>query len=965
MRISISNSRRGQRGMTLAEALIAVLVFSIVFLAALMLYNTANRAYLATDAATIQQQNARFAMDRLMNTLRNAGAGYNVTGSNTIPDEQIEDADSAAVFVRGDFDNARENGTPNLENAAHPYVSVGNDEIVGYILRKPGGDTVNTVNITMHFDTTTDSGGRDATLAGTTPSNEEDVIVRAAAQSLADETNPPYQLTRVTFNDSGVPQYEVIADNIFRLSFGYTKKDATALAAASMGGDDAQRADRALIRKIDVSLVTMANRPDFRYTDPNTYTPAETTLTKKFRKFNLAEFVAAPNLGVKGSRHSPTPAITIDPPASITVCTGHDRNFYVYWTPTTTAGITDYQVHVTGTGTDYPDNQLAIGTNSLRYTQPEATIQALTFTVAGISGPYTGTYSTAVTKTSTHEGTSVPAAPVNIITGGVTGQNAMSVTWNGVTTSTSAINTATCTTQPGSITSVPPASWGGAAPDLQEYHVYRKILTPTNGVTGAFDVNGANPTAGNRIDNYTLGGFADTTPTTNAFTDKSAAPCGRYFYKIVGYDSGGFPTALTSSSGSAAMANAAFYIPPGGITPQVPTKPGPVGGTLASPSGSPPSWSVLLTWPWDVRDSTGEPALTTHYQIVREHDTGSSGNWTSDGAPLDVYETNQMTTPDILNANAAYRYKLRAIYDCSAVGDTDRVAESDWYVLSCTFTPAVAATGTTIGDGSQNNPWELDYPDYVEVTAPSGSTIQRVDFTLKEDSSGDTITQTSQTTAPFRFGYANQQDGTIYRLEMTATSTAGCTYSAVKYIRDAPPVPACLLGTSTRTGPTLTLDQTGTNCASTTPGGALGKKGANKTGTATWKYTIPNSSSIDDLTLKQIRVEWARDVTHGDATLTAITFPAASGTVSITTTSSNNTPAFTGLFNVPPTARLVGANTTTYQIQIKYTYNACDLDMTAAPITGICLVYTSPNTGTQSRFCNLVGTTANNPSSCD
>jgi Tfp pilus assembly protein PilW len=290
MKSSISNARRRERGMTLAEALIAVLVFAVVFLAALMLYNTANRAYIATDSATVQQQNARFAMDRLVQTIENGGAFYNVTGSNTIPDEQIEDADQAVVFVRGDYNNSRET---SLQNTAHPYVTVGNSEIVGYILRKPGGDANNTVNITMHFDTTTASPGRDATISGATISNEETVSVRAAAQDLADETNPPYQLTRVTFDDSGNPVYEVVADNIFRLSFDYTKKDGTALATTAMGGEDAQRADRALIRKINVNLISMSDRPDFRYTDSTVYSPVEGTTTKRYRKFALNEYVNA------------------------------------------------------------------------------------------------------------------------------------------------------------------------------------------------------------------------------------------------------------------------------------------------------------------------------------------------------------------------------------------------------------------------------------------------------------------------------------------------------------------------------------------------------------------------------------------------------------------------------------------------------------------------------------------------
>src|SRR5688500_13398236 len=106
-----TSRRASQRGMTLIEAIVAIFVFTIVFLAALALYQSANRAYLQTDAATIQQQNVRFAMDRMMETLRDAGANYNPLGSTKLADEQIEGSWESAVFVRGDFDNAREDGT--------------------------------------------------------------------------------------------------------------------------------------------------------------------------------------------------------------------------------------------------------------------------------------------------------------------------------------------------------------------------------------------------------------------------------------------------------------------------------------------------------------------------------------------------------------------------------------------------------------------------------------------------------------------------------------------------------------------------------------------------------------------------------------------------------------------------------------------------------------------------------------
>src|SRR5882757_2708723 len=121
----IRSKRRGERGMTLMEVLVAMMIFTVVFLAALGLYQVANRAYLRTDAATIQQQNVRFAMDRLAETMRDAGANYNTLGSLSLPDEQIEGAWDAAVFVRGDFDNSRETA---LESTTFPIVTTGNDE---------------------------------------------------------------------------------------------------------------------------------------------------------------------------------------------------------------------------------------------------------------------------------------------------------------------------------------------------------------------------------------------------------------------------------------------------------------------------------------------------------------------------------------------------------------------------------------------------------------------------------------------------------------------------------------------------------------------------------------------------------------------------------------------------------------------------------------------------------------------
>src|ERR1043165_7027363 len=121
--------RSAERGLTLIEALVAITVFTVVFIVALMLYQTATSSYLRTDSAVIQQQNIRFTMDRMSETLRDAGAGNNMLGSKKVADEQMEGAWESAVFVRGDFDGQRET---SLENATFPIVTTGNDEIVGY-----------------------------------------------------------------------------------------------------------------------------------------------------------------------------------------------------------------------------------------------------------------------------------------------------------------------------------------------------------------------------------------------------------------------------------------------------------------------------------------------------------------------------------------------------------------------------------------------------------------------------------------------------------------------------------------------------------------------------------------------------------------------------------------------------------------------------------------------------------------
>src|SRR5262249_3512869 len=144
------------------------------------------------------------------------------------------------------------------------------------------------------------------------------------------------------------------------------------------GASLADRVARASVRQIDANLIGMADRPDFGYLDPNTYTPAEGASTRNRHKFALAEHFVPPNLGKIGRRHGAYPAITIPAPVSITVCTGHCRYYHVSWPATTTSGITTYMLHVTADVGANPITAPAVDVNtnvtglSFDYFQPDS-----------------------------------------------------------------------------------------------------------------------------------------------------------------------------------------------------------------------------------------------------------------------------------------------------------------------------------------------------------------------------------------------------------------------------------------------------------------------------------------------------------------------------------------------------------------------------------------------------------------
>lgn len=680
--------RDSQRGMTLIEAIVAIFIFTVVFLTALSLYQTANRAYLRTDAATIQQQNVRFAMDRMTETLRDAGANYNPLGSSKLADEQIEGAWESAIFVRGDFDNSREDGSgggTDLEDATWPMVTTGNDEIVGFVLWKNGAGTQ---DITLNMDL---GAPRDAiytdddNISGETP-----VTVRVGPLTVDEQTNPPYQLVRVTFNAAGAAQYEIIAENIFRLQFDYFPETGTAEVADAADTEalNTERPVRKSIRRIGVTLVGMTDRADFGYEDPTDWgaTPVVPETTKAHRKLSLTQTILSVNLGMKGKRHYEVPAIDVESPTSITACNGHCRRYWVYWPESATGGV-QYELNITApedvaNGLAAYELPLTLSDTEYFFEEPVSDVTAgvhrtFTFKVRAITGIEVGDWTGTVTRVGDVNNESIPSDVQNVEAAQAGGQLAMALRWDPVTENRDAISGDTCESSDGS-TEAPDGDWAIEAVDLDDYKIYRSRTT------GAATTD---------ISHREWGELKNDATTAANFTDYTAAPCTDYFYRVKACDL----CDTESQDFSAAMNPAVRFVGlADGEQPGKPDTPEVTGGLTYN--GATGEYTFKLEWEHLTRTAGGTAAATSHY-VIEQHRKlyGESGFTHQATEDIDVYEedfgtgtkivSGSITVPDTVSGRAAsYEFRIRGIYDCgvSEGGLRDDGELSDPFTLGCT-----------------------------------------------------------------------------------------------------------------------------------------------------------------------------------------------------------------------------------------------------------------------------------------
>lgn len=102
------SSLQRQRGYTLMEILVAVAIFAVVMIVALLLYDQSNRVFKQANEAAEMQQNTRVAFEKVVSDLRMAGFDYKRAGTPKagVPQPWTKDTDySMGTYVTPDAPN--------------------------------------------------------------------------------------------------------------------------------------------------------------------------------------------------------------------------------------------------------------------------------------------------------------------------------------------------------------------------------------------------------------------------------------------------------------------------------------------------------------------------------------------------------------------------------------------------------------------------------------------------------------------------------------------------------------------------------------------------------------------------------------------------------------------------------------------------------------------------------------------
>ena len=960
----MSHKRATQRGFTLAEVLVGIAVFALIFVAALVLYDRANKIFKSSMEASDVQQNTRVAFERLMAELRMAGFDFDRDGypqgsqKYQQPDEQLEYVHKRAITFRANLDYESDAATDNGRETAYepgfsttatdtsgttddyfPIVTTANDEIVTYYLKSDSG----TNDDTIRFYADVARPRRTFPVSGTGQNETEVVIpnVELCQDASGNDTGclqPPYTLYRVTLKNDGTVGPEVpVAKNIRNLAFTYYKDTAGAVVATPNGGGGqytvstaptaatlAAREVRATIRGMHVNLVGMSQTPDSAYREPleaTLPTAEQVAAAAKHRQYKLESTLIPRNLGKRGLQEIDTkipgrPQITV-------VCAVGCGVVKVKWNAPGTGTVNAYSVvyDTSATGA-FNSTPIDAGRNLFAYVYgltPGGTYYFKVVAENANGTNYSDVSSAVVVINRTRA-----EAPTNIVGSGGTAtgapaavDNRISVRWLSPQANV-AFNAVNPTNSCGESESLI-----GSQSENSGYTIKRSTTAGFDpATTGTVIFNGPLSAAGApTVDSVGNATFSDASPKIN---------CVPYYYAVRMFENGCSTVAANNSSGDVNQAISAWStVGDGRSSASVPAAT-PVNPTIAAGTTCATNpCTIVVRWP-EVTQDTATPAAAPiqvqNYEIRRRTWNGSAFQ---DEQPPVLFADSTVgdgtvtyaTTAPVPPAGHIYHYAVRAL-NCSTTSPYS-ATEARFPCSILTITPG--ATVIIDGDGTSTSPW-MTASNTADVAVLSSTNLTAATATVRQMPAGAPASLgngiVGGNTAAWSFPMPGV--GGVFEITMTLTDINGCVTTETRYYEEAP-VSCCLRPYKDATGTIfdssiLALQNPAPNSGDMT-------------------VTIKLQNDCDDvLTLDSMRMGWTGFGGGGsDNDLVRATFPrSGGGTVSETYGPDIDGAHSWTMASVTNAATTIGANGS-YNVVLTFSRAQ---STTATTVSNFCIRYT-------------------------
>jgi prepilin-type N-terminal cleavage/methylation domain-containing protein len=855
-----------QRGFTLTEVLVATAIFTIIMLAALLMYDRNNRVFKSGVQASDVQQNTRIGFDKLVSDLRIEGFDYNrngdpsgsdvATGVNyqRQPDEQIEYMGDGAIVFRSNFnyntgyDNGREGSgrnpadlTDTYEAPAFPLVTTANNEIVVYALQSNSGNAnANKSVISFYADVAKPR----KVYAGTGGEAKE----RQVSITGYDTTNnfPPYTLYRLTLKDANIADNDPnpigaavpIATNVRSLKFLYYSDQAASTAALTpvygAGQYDAtnaqavvaERSTRSSIQAVRVELIGMESAPDVKYSSPletsTGITDGQGNPVKEYRQYQLSSLIVPRNVGKRAIKEED---LKHPDPAKLTqICYGACAVPYFTWQAPPTGNVDFYAIIYDTDPNGTFSNGYPVGNVTSAYfprpLNPGTTYYFRIESSNGYGDAQSAEIGSIKAIATTTPGPPTTAAATTTLT------NRIRLTWQTPSQYASTPTpTLTCVDPGGSPSgTIDVSSNGIAGPENIAYRVYRSTdpnfdPTKSEGELIASETNGNQP-------------FVDISGV--ATLDDYVPDCILYYYRIqtvapdcvnnANYNSpaqtsismSDFYPKVTDVALSGKAISAAAPAAPTNLAVAIPAACQP--GTL---HGANVSCNATITFNKVTQDTStpAQPVKIDSYALTRtttQPTSGSSttGNIGGDWDPFaagyvggnSITSTQALPMTDATGRSYQYTFSVKANNACTP--DSAAVTNSTPSGYFAIPGEPVTATTSDGGDGSAGKPYQV-YPDSSTLVF-SASGMASLQYFIN-DANGNVITSGTASTNPFSMAIPDLNIGQEYSVDFIAKDSSGNYYTeTVFFVLQGG---ACDYGTAPTPTPSATQVNSGLTAA--------------------------------------------------------------------------------------------------------------------------------------------------------